>query len=167
GSAPFPNTRSAISRASPASSRSSATCRDFSFARATAAACRSATALHPQQRWRSASTPSSRRNDRNEDRCSGWPEIAAAVPAELERRRILLAAVAAEARSSALRLRRVRLEHRAGACQIALVVEPELRHRDIRWHVADDARHVLVEHVGLDAMPAQEIAQEVRLSAIR
>ena len=92
---------------------------------------------------------------------------AAAVPAEVEVRRRLLAARAARdrlpVRSPAASISRSTILR---ALAVAFALEPHLRLRDVGRHVADDARRVLVEHVRADAGLVQAVGDQPRVVAL-
>ena len=81
-------------------------------------------------------------------------------------RRILLGALGAHDASGAAALLLVRAQHGVGAHAVRVVVEPYLRLRDVRRHLADDARHVLVEDVRLDTGMREPIDQQIGLDAM-
>ena len=91
----------------------------------------------------------------------------AAVPAELEVRRIFLVAGAAEHAARLPALARQRGEHRFGARAVAFVRQPHLRLRDIGRNLADDARRVLVEDVRADAGMLQPVQQQVGVESVQ
>jgi hypothetical protein len=63
-------------------------------------------------------------------------------------------------------LARQRGEHRLGPRPVAFVRQPHLRLRDVGRNLADDTRHVLVEHVRADAGMLQPVQQQIRVEPV-
>ncbi len=75
-----------------------------------------------------------------------------------------------DAAEHAARLRAIggqRRQHRFGARTVARLLQPDLRLRDVGRHLADDARHVLVEDVRGDAGLLQPMQQQVGVEAVQ
>ena len=90
----------------------------------------------------------------------------AAFPAEIERRRVVLAALRAMPLAGAHALAAEFADHAFGARRFGVVVDPDLRPRDVGRHVADDRLRMLVEDVCGDASVQQAIAHEVGVRAV-
>lgn len=91
----------------------------------------------------------------------------AAAPAELEVGRVLFAALAAAYAAGARSLSGEGGENRFGAGTVAVILQPHLWLRDVRRDVADDARHVLVEHVRDNTCLLQPVQQQVGVEAVQ
>src|SRR5690348_4648875 len=89
-----------------------------------------------------------------------------AIPTELEVAGRLLAALAAEERRPRAGLLLHRAQQRASARLVGVVGEPHLWLRDVRRHVADDARRMLVEDVRTDAGLVQAVGDEIGVVAL-
>src|SRR5512141_1529471 len=86
-----------------------------------------------------------------------------AVPAELESCGILFATRATEQDAGAVAGGVVIAQYDGCTSAVGVVVEPDLRPGDLRRNVADDARHVLVEDVRLDAVDREDVLQQICL----
>ncbi len=93
-------------------------------------------------------------------------EIRPAAPAQLEIRRIVLAAGAAAHAAALPAFRLQRGQDPFRALPIGGPFEPDLRLRDLGRHVADDALHVLVEDVRDDTRVLQAMQQQVRVETV-
>ena len=94
-------------------------------------------------------------------------ERPAALPAQLERRGVLLAALRADDASDAIALLLVGTKHRFGERPVGIVVEPDLRLGDVGRDFPDNARRMFVEDMGLDARVRKAIDEEIGLDTMR
>src|SRR6266542_1101039 len=93
-------------------------------------------------------------------------QIGAAVPAEVEGGGIVFATLSTSHAPRFPPIGLQRSQHRLGLRAIAGALEPHLRLRDIRRHVADDALHVLVENVCSDACLLQPMQEQIGIEAV-
>src|SRR5947207_10861109 len=93
-------------------------------------------------------------------------QAAPALPADLEIRGVVLAAVRAAKATGLHAFRTQRRQHGLGPRPVGGTFEPYLRLSDIGRHIADDALHVLIEYVRRNTRLLQPVQHEVGIEAI-
>ena len=91
----------------------------------------------------------------------------AALPAKVERRGVLLAALGALHRRAGRARAQERIDDFLRARRVGRIVDPDLRQRRVDGQLAREARGVRVEDARANAAVGEEVEEEVRLRKVR